>query len=361
MAIEVGDPVRAGDGHSLDWRVTSDQAGLRTETRYSLLRWDEIVRQRFPRSNLTRLRTVPALWWRLWRSGYVRAFRREARQFSRVIIGVHLIYVALVAISLAIAATFASALLPASLPGWLAALATPFLAYPILGALTRLTRGKPFYVAHLVDDTAFTHEHAAARDVEMRARLDAWAARIAAAEGDASEIVVIGHSSSSFLALEALDRILAHDPDFGRRGTPVSLVTIGSVIPWITLDPRADMIRGALQRVAEADAIRWLDLRAKWDWLSIHRNDPVAASGLTVTRPDRPVVRFVKIDTLIEPAIVARRRWNLFRMHFQLLMSSRDADAFDYVALVAGATPIHLVIDGSRRPLVSAATPDRLP
>ncbi len=72
----------------------------------------------------------------------------------------------------------------------------------------------------------------------MHRRLDLWAERIRAAEHRASEIVVIGHSSSSFLALEALDRVLALDPGFGGRGTPVTLVTIGSVIPWITLDAK---------------------------------------------------------------------------------------------------------------------------
>ena len=178
----------------------------------------------------------------------------------------------------------------------------------------------------------------------MRARLGPWAERIRAAEGRAAEIVVIGHSSSSFLALEALDRILAQDPDFGRRGTPVTLVTIGSVIPWIALDPRAEATRSALARVGAADGIGWLDIRANWDWLSIHLRDPLSASGLPAPAPGRIAVLRVRIEDLIEPETVARRRWNLFRMHFQLLMSSRQRDAFDYAALVAGAEPVHAAV-----------------
>jgi hypothetical protein len=344
IGITVGEPVRSGDEISLDWDVTSDVDGAVTRLRYSLLRWDDIVRARFPRSNLRRLAEVPALWWRLWRSGYLRAFRREARRFHRVILGIHLIYLVLVVLSLALAAGLVAIVSPAGWPGLAAAAVVPLLAYAILCLVMRVTRGKPLYVAHLVDDTAFTHDHASGREPAMRERLAPWAERIRAAEGVASEIVVIGHSSSSFLALEVLDRILAQDPDFGSRGTPVTLVTIGSVIPWITLDPRAERTRNALARIGGETRIGWFDVRASWDWLSIHLRDPVSASGLPAPPPGRFAVLRVSIEDLIEPAIVARRRWNLFRMHFQLLMSSRKPDAFDYAAFVAGPEPVHAAV-----------------
>lgn len=344
IGITVGEPVRSGDEISLDWDVTSDVDGAVTRLRYSLLRWDDIVRARFPRSNLRRLAEVPALWWRLWRSGYLRAFRREARRFHRVILGIHLIYLVLVVLSLALAAGLVAIVSPAGWPGLAAAAVVPPLAYAILSLVMRVTRGKPLYVAHLVDDTAFTHDHASGREPAMRERLAPWAERIRAAEGVASEIVVIGHSSSSFLALEVLDRILAQDPDFGSRGTPVTLVTIGSVIPWITLDPRAERTRNALARIGGETRIGWLDVRASWDWLSIHLRDPVSASGLPAPPPGRFAVLRVSIEDLIEPAIVARRRWNLFRMHFQLLMSSRKLGAFDYAAFVAGPEAVHAAV-----------------
>ncbi|KQP33562.1 hydrolase [Methylobacterium sp. Leaf104] len=338
LTITVGDPERTADGLAVDWRVDLDGH----TTRYTLLRWDDIVGARFPRSNGRRLLAVPALWWRLIRSGYIRPFRREARRFARVIFGVHLIYLFLVVLSLGLAAG-AVALVPGLDWTW-KLLAIPVLAYGLLSLLMWATRGKPFYVAHLVDDTAFTHDHAAGGDTRMRARLDAFAAIIRGAEGKASEIVVIGHSSSSFLGLEALDRVLTADPEFGRRGTAVSFVSIGSVIPWITLDPRAAETRGALARVAASDAIRWLDVRAKWDWLSVHQRNPLTASKLPAPFAHRPVEIHVRIEDLIEKRIIARRKWNLFRMHFQLLMSSRDPEAFDYIAFVAGPEPVHDLI-----------------
>ncbi len=324
--------------------MTSEVEGAATRVRYSLLRWDDIVRARFPRRNLRRLAELPVLWWRLWRSGYLTALRREGRRFHRVILGVHLLYLAFILLSLTLAFGLVALTPLAGLPPLAVVALVPLLAYAILGVVMRLTRGRPLYVAHLVDDTAFTHDHGSGRETAMRERLGPWAARIRAAEGASTEIVVIGHSSSSFLALEVLDRILAEDPGFGGRGTPVTLVTIGSVTPWITLDDRAKGARAALTRIGAETRIGWLDVRAKWDWLSIHLRDPLSASGLPAPSPGRIAVLRVPIEDLIEPDIVARRRWNLFRMHFQLLMSSRAPQAFDYAAFVAGPEPIHAAV-----------------
>ncbi|GJD94987.1 hydrolase [Methylobacterium iners] len=338
--IQVGDPSRSSDGLRLDWEVEADGQA----TRYTLLRWDDIVRGRFPRSNWRRLIETAGLWWRLYRSGYVRAYRREARRFARVILGIHLIYAGLVLLSLALAACLL--LVPADLlPRPLALLAIPFAAYAILAVLMRVTRGKPLFVAHLVDDTAFTHAHAAGKTPELEARLDAFAAEIAAAEERGGEIVLIGHSSSSFLGFEVLDRILIRDPDFGQRGTPVSFVTIGSVIPWITLDRNAGAVRGALARVAASEAIGWLDIRTKWDWLSIYKRDPLSASGLPSPKANRPVEFHIRMPDLVARRTLNRRKWNLFQMHFQLLMSSESLETFDYIAFVTGPEPIHVLIE----------------
>ncbi|WP_147046908.1 hydrolase [Methylobacterium gnaphalii] len=356
MTLAVGDPVRSADGLSLDWTIERIEDGAATRIRYALLRWDDIVRTRFPRSDLRRLIAIPRLWWRLWKSGYLRAFRSEAWQFSTVIFVVHLLYAGLVGLSLALAGLLVAAL-PlgdgAALLRWVLLLPA---AYGILGLLTRFTKGRPFFITHLVDDAAFTHEHASGDDQDMQARLDAWAERIHAAESEASEIVIIGHSSSSFLALEALDRVLTHDPGFGSRGVPVTLVTLGGVIPWITLDPQAEATRHAVLRIASTETIGWLDLRAPWDWLSIHLRSPVASVDPASVKPNRPMIRSIRIADLIEPSTVATLRWNFFRMHFQLLMSSRERTAFDYIALISGAEPVHRAVEAIEESPVHVAS-----
>lgn len=347
--IAVGDPARSADGLELGW--TARSRGVTTRT--ILLRWEDIVRARFPQPDWARLRGVPISLWRLWRSGYASDLRREGWRFSTVIFGVHAIYLALVLLSLALAAGLAS-LAPAVLQPW-SLLAVPPLAYAILIGLVRATRGKPLYVPHLVDDTAFTHAYAAGEAPEIAPRLDAFAARIQAAEGEVDEVVVVGHSSSSFLGIEVLDRVLSQDPGFGTRGTPVTFVSLGSVIPWLGLDPAAQGFRDALLRFGRARQIGWLDVRAPWDWLSIHGQNPLAACGLTPPDPNRPAVLGVMISDLITGADVGFRQYNLFQMHFQLLMASQSVEGFDYLDLMTGPEPVHALAsagqDGDHAPV----------
>jgi hypothetical protein len=353
-AIAVGESVRSADGLELAWTVQAHGVS----TRYVLLRWEDIVRARFPQSDWARLRGVPALLWRLWRSGYVTDLRREGWRFSTVIFCVHYIYIALALLSVAAAAGLA-ALTPSALQPW-SLLAVPPLAFAILAGLMRATRGKPLYVPHLVDDTAFTHAYAAGEAPEMPLRLDAFAARIHAAEGEADEIVVVGHSTSSFLGIEVLDRVLTRDPEFGRRSTPVSFVSIGSVIPWLGLDPAAAAFRATLARFGRAAQIHWLDVRASWDWLSIHKRNPLAACGLDVPQHGRPAVLWVMIHDLITGSDVGRRQWNLFQMHFQLLMASQSAGGFDYLDMVTGPVPVHSLVVRCRAAASSEETVDSI-
>ena len=342
-AIVVDDPVRSADGLELAWTIRSRGVA----TRYALLRWEDIVRARFPQSGWARLRGVPTLLWRLWRSGYAADLRREGWRFSTVIFGVHVIYLMLIGLSLALAGSLA-ALAPAVLQPW-PWLAVPPLAYAILAGLMRVTRGKPLYVSHLVDDTAFTHAYAAGQAPELATRLDAFADRIRAAAGEADEVVVVGHSSSSFLGIEVLDRVLSQDPGFGTRGTPVTFVSIGSVIPWLGLDRAARTFRDALLRFGRARQIGWIDVRAPWDWLSIHGQNPLAACALTPPDPERPAVLGVMINDLITGSDVRRRQWNLFQMHFQLLMASQSTQGFDYLDLMTGPEPVHALASVARK------------
>ena len=105
-----------------------------------------------------------------------------------------------------------------------------------------------------------------------------------------STMIAQGHGEVhyGFLGIEVLDRLLAADPGFGTRGTPVTFVSIGSVIPWLGLDERAEAFRAALGPFAQARAIGWLDIRAEWDWLSIHLRDPLTACGIPSPGPGRP-------------------------------------------------------------------------
>ena len=73
------------------------------------------------------------------------------------------------------------------------------------------------------------------------APIEACAQRVVAAvrANDADEIIVVGHSGGGALAPAVIVRALELDPDIGRRGPPLVLVTLGSIAPGAALHPRA--------------------------------------------------------------------------------------------------------------------------
>ena len=82
------------------------------------------------------------------------------------------------------------------------------------------------------------------------APIEACAQRLVAAvrANEADEIVVVGHSGGGALAPAVIVRALEIDPEVGRRGPPVVLLTLGSIAPGAALHPRAEKLRGLFGR-----------------------------------------------------------------------------------------------------------------
>ena len=71
--------------------------------------------------------------------------------------------------------------------------------------------------------------------------IEACAERLVAAAraNAADEIVVVGHSGGGALAPFVITRALELDPEVGRRGPPIVLLTLGSIMPGAALHPKA--------------------------------------------------------------------------------------------------------------------------
>ena len=82
--------------------------------------------------------------------------------------------------------------------------------------------------------------------------IEACAQRLVAAlrGSDADEILVVGHSGGGALAPAVVTRALELDPDLGRRGPPVVLLTLGSIAPGAALHPMAVKLRAVFARLA---------------------------------------------------------------------------------------------------------------
>ena len=83
---------------------------------------------------------------------------------------------------------------------------------------------------------------------------------VAVARGnDADEVVVVGHSAGCVIASAVVARALEIDPELGRRGPRLVLLTLGSVMPAVALHPAARRIRDIVARLAIEPAVAWID------------------------------------------------------------------------------------------------------
>src|SRR5262249_20568175 len=72
----------------------------------------------------------------------------------------------------------------------------------------------------------------------------------AAKANKADELVLVGHSTGSVIAMAVLARALELDPDLGRHGPRLVLLTLGAVMPAVALHPAAQRMRDIVKRVA---------------------------------------------------------------------------------------------------------------
>ena len=175
------------------------------------------------------------------------------------------------------------------------------------------------------------------------APIEACAQRLVAAvrANEADEIVVVGHSGGGALAPAVIVRALEIDPEVGRRGPPVVLLTLGSIAPGAALHPRAEKLRGLFGRLAVEPSIRWIDCQTRLDVMNFWDFDPVAGIGVEVG-PERcnPQVWNLRLRDMLTDEFVNRNRLDFFRLHYQFIMANDKRAPYDYFMLVAGPLPV---------------------
>jgi pimeloyl-ACP methyl ester carboxylesterase len=158
---------------------------------------------------------------------------------------------------------------------------------------------------------------------------------------DADEIVVVGHSGGGVTAPAVVERALELDPDLGRHGPRVVLLTPGSLMPGIGLHRAATRVHKTTARIAVEPSILWIDAQARADVLNFYKFDPVA--GLRIDAgPQRcnPVIWLVRLRDMLAPEFYNKLRWNLFRMHYQFIMANDMRAPYEYMMLVCGPVPV---------------------
>src|SRR5262249_13067000 len=142
------------------------------------------------------------------------------------------------------------------------------------------------------------------RRPDIEQRVERFAERlVGAAQADAvDEILVVGHSIGAALAADALARALIRDPDFGRRGPTICLLTAGATIPQVTLHPAAEWLRARVSTVAEEPRIIWAEFQARDDAINFYRFDPVTLARSVDGGSGKPQIRRVHLHEMLTVA-----------------------------------------------------------
>jgi hypothetical protein len=216
---------------------------------------------------------------------------------------------------------------------------------------------------YMFDDISSHNQYANRRRPDWDARFDAFAARLSevAATTDADDMVVVGHSSGSFAAVDVMARALARDPQLGRHGPRLRLLTVGANLPVIGLNPDAGWFRDRIAQLAVASDLVWIDFQSRKDVMNFFAFDPVAGLGLDVGAGRRnPVIVPVRFRDIIAPENYAAFRWRFFDVHFQFLRANqRRGAAYDYFMICCG--PVDLVTRALEPQRALAATAEPAP
>lgn len=335
----VGKPVNDRERFMTEWAVETHGPDWDVATRYMFLRWEDIIRRDFAR---------PA-WWKIVHMvlamshsiahGVVRRILKAHWRFGLFILYPLVLTVLWALFGAAVGLGIADVASDHGAPGWLAGLIGAALGLGSFAGAIRITE-KHTYLLYLCDDIVSTWQFAHRKRPDWEARLDLFAGYLvdAVKTTDADEVVVVGHSSGSFLAVDVVDRALTRDPALGNHGAKVRLLTIGANLPIVGFHAGAQWFRDRLARLAVSDQIGWVDFQSRHDIMNIWPFDPVAGHGVDPGAARRnPTVVAISFRDLWRPDGFGRRRWRFFRAHFQFLLANERTGApYDYYLICCG-------------------------
>jgi hypothetical protein len=342
--IEVGARQRQGSNSAWDVRWLSPDGGTAVDTRYEFLRWDDIVRQHWPRGQGRLLALTLATTGRMLRNG----------SLWRILQTSWPAFVALTAPASLILAVAIGVLAIAGSAGWTWRAGHPWLAAPgaaalfaLLWILARLAQAK-VQMAWLMRSASVILQQARGRLPELEQRLDDFASRLIelADKPDVDEVLVVGHSSGAMLAVSVMARALVREPALLEKRASVALLTLGHCVPVLSYQPEATRFRDELACVRHVTQFIWLDFTAPPDGCCFALMDPteVCLDGqrhpekVPAGGPKRLSPRFAQS---FSPERYRSIRRDKYRCHFQYLMATELQASYDYFSVTAG--PMRLV------------------
>lgn len=337
-ALHLG-PLQPVDAGRADWTLNGPSG--RPAVRFSLLAWDDCVRPAWVAGPGRALRDAAFVYPALLRQGVLGRIRRLARPAHAM---------AVLPLALGLGGPLGGAALAAGGAALAGAGAAPLLAAAAAGglggAVLAHTLGRRLHADWLLRLYGHTRAQALGRTPALEARIEAWAtALIEAAEALAAatpagaprgELLLVGHSTGSLLAVSALARALRRAPGLGRQGPALAMLSLGHCTPILAELPEASAFRAELATLRACAALDWLDVSAPTDWAGFPRSGPwYGEDGPMRRRQVSP-----QFHKALTPAAYARLLKDRQALHLQYLRSPERADGYDPFELFAGPHPL---------------------
>jgi len=360
LKTEVTRPEQSDDHARARWQITTKADDWSVETTYDFLRWEDVIAKDFSRSTLSVIGTC--FWVLVWMVSTRALFRffYASWRFALFILYPYVAFVLQAAAAALAGWSMAKLAEWAAAPPWLGAGLGILVGIGALAAMIKWFERRT-YMLYLMNDIISTYQFAHGQRPDWTDRMALFARHLVEVIGasDADEILVVGHSSGTFLAVDVLAQALARDPDLGRRGPALRLLTLGGNLPIVGFVPAAQWFRDQLRRLATDRSIDWIDYQARKDVMNFFNFDPIKGHRIDLGNTERNLVSpQMNLRSLIDPSQYSHFRWRFFRVHFQFIMANDRPAAYDFFMILCG--PLDLLTRVFRPGLaLRAASRDR--
>jgi hypothetical protein len=336
VEVEVS-PIRSAvpGGPSTTWTLTTRLPGATVVTTFETLAWEDFVRADFRTPLSHKLVEGAATLGDAVSSGLLGRVWRAAPWF-----GFGYLYPYLWILGCVLLGVAAWGAILAFVPNALGAVIGALVGAGVLLAALKALQASGLFAIHLLDDWCAQRRYRLRSDPAFERHLDGFAERISAIDraGTSDEILVVGHSSGSFLGIDVVARAFAGDEAFGARRARIALLTVGVAELLVAFHPGAGWLRDRIARLAWEKRLFWAEVVGRFDALNFHRRSPVAELGLDETAPNPRFVRTRLNDMLERVKVVSMMRsLNAFRIHFQFVMANDKPAPYDFFSLLCGA------------------------
>jgi hypothetical protein len=343
LTATISRPLSTSGDETASWTIETKANDWQTRTSYDFLRWEDLIQRDLAQPIWRTVFHAMWIYWRLVFNGTIARFWKAHWRFATFISYPHYVLLNEALLSLAVAFGLGKGLQALGAPNALSLVVAAGTFAALLYAMLKYTENRT-YALYLLSDTIWTWQFSHRQRPEWDARIDRFARHLVKVAGssDAEEIVIVGHSSGSFLGVDILARALEIDPDIGRHGPRVVLLTIGGNFPIIGFHAVSQDFRDHLRRLAVEPTIDWIDCQSRKDVMNFFPFDPIAGHGIDAGAARRnPTIVPVRFRDIIKSEHYDRFRWKFFRVHFQFVMANERPHPYDFFMIVCGPVPLH--------------------